>query len=1400
MANWRNAFACFVASCAAWSAAAFGQEVIPDFYKDPGLYPNRSYVNQHVTEHIDPFTGALQLHSVDIHLPGNGGFDLKVVRSYNSASIDSANPAAYESLAGLGWTVHFGRVLKAKQAFVCTNQNALSVADNPVLELPDGSRQLLAFTGGTSPLMLTSQWWKADCFGSGLAVYSPDGTRYDMTQPVNVGTQLAPVYAWYTTKITDRNGNYATIAYAGATQQIAGVSTSDGRSIAFVYADSGLATRRISSITAAGQTYTYGYQAVTGFAGLYQLASVTRPDGRTWNYAYNGNLNGAAGSYLMSRVTYPQGGQINYGYAYVYFDSQANPLSRTAVVATKSVSTGGNWTFTYQPGGPGTLDTTTANTPAGTIVYRHVGPNYSSSGTVWMVGLLISRTIGTAQTESYTWGKLKISSENYFRPGAFVTKIDSGATNAPVLTARTITRDGATYATAYSGFDGFGNPGTIGEAGPNGGNRTTQVGYYVNTAKWFVKQVQDEVGASTVDRTFDGNGNLLAISRDGVSTSYTYDSQGNVSTATFPRGLLHQYSNYKRGVAQTENQPEGVNLARTVSDAGNVSSQTNGEGFTTSYGYDGLNRVTSVSPPVGNAVAVTYGATTRQATRGGLVETTGYDGFGNTVSVVRGGIARTFTVDALGRTTFASNPGSGTQGDTVQYDILGRPTLVTHADATRVRIAYGPAGKTVTDERGFATSYSYRAYGDPDRTFAMAVSAPEPSASLTLQRDSRDRVTSITQGGLTRTYGYSGNNYLTTVYNPETGTTIYGRDAAGNMTSRSVGAAGTTSYGYDGQNRLTSVTYTGAAAVTHAYDRAHRITRSTSAIGNRTYAYDGNGNLLSDSLGIGDTNVAITYAYDANDHLGGIGYPLSGRSVLYSPDALGRPTKMSGIASTVTYWPNGQLNQVTYANSVSVTYDQNSRLLPSALRVTKSGTSLANASYAWDGAGNLTSIVDTQDAAYNRTLRYDGLNRLTGADTFAGTGTIGYTATGNIAQQSYGPVTFGYAYDASNRLSSIGGTFGASYAYDAWGDVVAAGANTFTYDGVPNLVCANCANAAKAVNYIYDASNQRLAAKRNGVVTIEIHDREGRLLVEFTPANGRLVEHFYLGERRVAQAVGGGAPTTYLHNDLAGSPVLATDAAGLIAWKENYLPFGYRLSNPSNAADNPSWFAGKQYEAATGLSYFGARYYDPLIGRFMGVDPKGVDPNDLHSFNRYAYANNNPYRYVDLDGRNPIAAAGALGVGLVGIGIASQLSPEARLLMVEGANRVLQRTSELLDRATGLIFNEADNRPIGQGTGSDGQSADQKDVTKRPSRVRKGTEQANWDNAQDGENGSKLCPTCGREVSSQPGEKSKDWDNDHIPPWRDRDLAGKDRKGVLDEYNTGTRLRCVGCNRSDNGN
>ena len=103
----------------------------------------------------------------------------------------------------------------------------------------------------------------------------------------------------------------------------------------------------------------------------------------------------------------------------------------------------------------------------------------------------------------------------------------------------------------------------------------------------------------------------------------------------------------------------------------------------------------------------------------------------------------------------------------------------------------------------------------------------------------------------------------------------------------------------------------------------------------------------------------------------------------------------------------------------------------------------------------------------------------------------------------------------------------------------------------------------------------------------------------------------------------------------------------------------------------------------------------------------------------------------------------------------------------------------------------------GAGGAADDLASDAPDVTKRPSGFRKQTVQDAWDNAATGSApGTKACPTCSKDVSVAPGQGRRDWDVDHQPPWSQRDLSGKTRSEVLDEYNQGTRLECPSCNRS----
>jgi YD repeat-containing protein len=1161
----RAAKSVLLAAFAAAATAVAAQEVIPDFYKGPGLDPNRTYVNQSFNEHIDPFNGSLQLHYVDIHIPGNGGLDLDVTRSYNSAAVSETAPNLHFGSLGVGWSLHFGRFLYKATTGPCGGLPSIDVLRNPTLELPDGSSQLMAASAAEPTSWVSTQRWRADCNASGVVVYSPDGVRYDMTQQVGIANGIT---AYYTTRITDRNGNYAAISYTqGASPEVARITTSDSRQVDISYLPltTGELSRRIDAITSRDSTgdraFYYRYQAIAGFAGSYQLTQVIRPDGTSWQYRYAGNLNASVpGSFLLTGVTVPQGGSITYGFGtsssdYVYFDGVSNPMSRTTVVKSKTTDDGGTWSFSYTPGSFGVYDTTAVSTPKGPITYRHVGPNYATSGSLWMVGLLMQKQVDNYQNETYAWTGQVVSNQQYKRPGAWLaTRFDPNV-KAPLLSSRTIVRDGGTHVLNHTSFDSFGNPLQAVETGPNGGSRTTNLTWWQDATRWIIREPQNQrvVGGTEVTRTFDARGNVASVTKDGVSTAYLRNPDGTPQQVTYPRGLVHTYESYKRGIAQTERQPEGITLTRTVSDSGNVLSETNGRGYPTGYGYDGLNRLTRIAPPSGNPTSIAYTAASKTASRGSLSEVTQYDPFGRPSSITLAGIKRSYRHDALGRLVFASDPGV-TTGTTYHYDPLDRVDIVTHVDNSSQLIAFGSGYKTTRDERGNWSTYRYRAYGNPDEKFLMSVAPPDSTANIDIGRDARDLVTSVTQGGFTRSYQYDTRGYLTQASHPETGLVRYGRDDANNMVARTVGSTGTATFGYDNQNRLVSAIYPGASPVLKTWTATNRLSAVSASAANRGFSYDANDNLIGETLSLDGRTFNLGYAYNANDQLASLTYPVSARVVSYSPDLLGRPTQVSGFVTAVQFWDSGQIGQIDYANGTTTNYGQNSRLWPSYFMTRKAGTSYVNSAYAYDGAGNLTSIGDSVDATWSRTLDYDTLNRLTVANGPWGNGSLRYDGAGNLRSQMLGGNGIQYFYDAANRLGSVTGWRQESYSYDDHGNIVDTGSRRFTYDGAPNLVCADCSNPAKAAQYQYDGLNNRVSTTRGGVKTYEFYAFNGNLLTEFTPSfSNRLTEHIHLGNRRIASV---GPATTSLTLPGANLTAVAGQSTTIVATLGGAAPTG----------------------------------------------------------------------------------------------------------------------------------------------------------------------------------------------------------------------------------------------------
>lgn len=103
----------------------------------------------------------------------------------------------------------------------------------------------------------------------------------------------------------------------------------------------------------------------------------------------------------------------------------------------------------------------------------------------------------------------------------------------------------------------------------------------------------------------------------------------------------------------------------------------------------------------------------------------------------------------------------------------------------------------------------------------------------------------------------------------------------------------------------------------------------------------------------------------------------------------------------------------------------------------------------------------------------------------------------------------------------------------------------------------------------------------------------------------------------------------YYYTNSLHSAVVVTDAHGNVVERTYYAPYGQVLNR---AMRNGPGYTGHEEDPATGLVYMQQRYYDPQSGRFLSNDP--VQPTDGGAnFNRYWYANDNPYRYTDPDGR-----------------------------------------------------------------------------------------------------------------------------------------------------------------------
>jgi len=214
-----------------------------------------------------------------------------------------------------------------------------------------------------------------------------------------------------------------------------------------------------------------------------------------------------------------------------------------------------------------------------------------------------------------------------------------------------------------------------------------------------------------------------------------------------------------------------------------------------------------------------------------------------------------------------------------------------------------------------------------------------------------------------------------------------------------------------------------------------------------------------------------------------------------------------------------------------------------------------------------------------------------------------------------------------------------------------AGTINYTFNALDQVT--GVSGAGGSASYSYDGDGQRITRVAGGQTVMYLRDPSGEVIAEYLisgqPTTATLLaEYVYSDGKRlckITKDTGGVERRIYYHTDVVGTPVALTSETGTVMGTAQNRPFGEQVgaSLPDTHA-----FTGKERDPETCLDYFGARYYDAHLGRFVSVDPVAGNTGDPQTWNRYAYARNNPLRFIDPDGRELRTAAAATIASIAG--------------------------------------------------------------------------------------------------------------------------------------------------------
>lgn len=651
-----------------------------------------------------------------------------------------------------------------------------------------------------------------------------------------------------------------------------------------------------------------------------------------------------------------------------------------------------------------------------------------------------------------------------------------------------------------------------------------------------------------------------------------------------------------------------------------------------------------------------------------------------------------FSPNALGESTQISGYASGVtyhpNGAVAGYtlangvvhsltqNLRGLPLVNSDAGVLQDQYSYDANGNiaAIADSQEGVTTRAM-AYDGLDRL--TAANAPNVWGAASYGYDALDNLRTSTVGARNSAHSYDANNRLSSISTNGIDTT-YGYDPQGNITGRGAQgfhfdqgnrlqhSNGVASYTYDGHGRRMMTQGADGSTQWSAYglDGKLRITQTTRGGGSYTlYFY------LGDKL-IAENNNVTGIAYKHTDALGSpvatvasapaevsyscpAGWSLSGSTCSQATSST-MPAVVTGYNCPADYTLAGTtcIQSTSTTSPATVSYGCPAGWSLSGTTCSTSSASPAAPVYACPGGWSLSGSTcsGTATAAASVSLSCNGHGS---PQAYAASPTGHRCLTQNIRTklnpdayeqcQSFAaslglplvatPVSNGVMQCVSGPVRvyacPAGATLSGTNCISAVSQQASIGGYTCGSGTLSGSSCVTSASTAASASYSCPAG-QSLAGQSCTL--------SGTVTTAGTPSYACPAGATLAGDTCTTQGTASqGATATF--SCPTGGTLSGSTCAGIVT-RTRYEPYG---NTAAGKVPNGIGFTGHVNDADTGLVYMQQRYYDSLAGRFLSVDPVVTDTTTGYGFGRYHYAENNPYRYTDPDGRQTVCG-GSTGV------------------------------------------------------------------------------------------------------------------------------------------------------------